>query len=44
MIKNRRQVEKEFDEFKRSAGIRDDNHELIQNTLMPIPQLIASRE
>jgi len=44
MIKARRQKDKEFDEFKRSAGIRDDNHELIKNTLLPIPYLVQARE
>ena len=44
MIKARRQKDKEFDEFKRAAGIRDDNHELIKNTLLPIPYLVQARE
>lgn len=37
LIADRRIKEKEFDEFKRTAGIREENHELIKNTLLPIP-------
>jgi hypothetical protein len=40
MVTARREKEKEFDEFKRSAGIKEENHELIKNTLLPIPQLL----
>ena len=37
LISQRRQQEKEFQEFKRIAGIREENHELIKNTYLPIP-------
>lgn len=40
----RKQKEVEFDEFKRSAGTIEDDNELIQKVLLPLPLLIQQRE
>ena len=44
LIYKRREQEKQFEELKRIAGVREENHELIKNTYLPIPYLLKSRE